>query len=70
MFKKLIITAIDIYQVIFSILLKNLLGVSRFCRFDETCSIYAKRAILEEGLTRGSWLSFIRILKCQPLTAK
>ncbi len=36
------------------------------CRFLPTCSTYALQAIKEFGLIKGSWLSFKRILRCNP----
>tara|TARA_B100001093_G_C26525739_1_gene883762 strand:+ start:36 stop:272 length:237 start_codon:yes stop_codon:yes gene_type:complete len=37
------------------------------CRFDPTCSNYAKEAILTHGALRGTLLSIIRIGKCHPI---
>lgn len=38
----------------------------RSCRFTPTCSEYARLAIYEHGSIRGSWLTFRRLLRCQP----
>ncbi|ADU32556.1 membrane protein insertion efficiency factor YidD [Evansella cellulosilytica] len=44
--------------------------ISRFtpptCRFYPTCSHYSIEAIQRFGAFKGSWLTFKRILKCQP----
>jgi putative membrane protein insertion efficiency factor len=64
--KKIASTLINIYQAIISTTLKNLLGARSFCRFSPTCSEYAKQSILQKGVLKGSYLSAIRILKCQP----
>ena len=64
--KKLAVTAIDIYQKIFSNFLLQLTGAKNACRFATTCSEYAKISISEHGILKGAQLSFIRILKCQP----
>jgi hypothetical protein len=64
--KKIIIKIIEAYQMFFSILIKNMLGVKSSCRFPMTCSNYAKAVIHEKGVIKGSCLAFIRILKCQP----
>lgn len=64
--KKLLIKTIEAYQVIFSIFIKSMLGVKNVCRFETTCSNYAKKSIYEKGVLKGSYLSFVRILKCQP----
>ena len=69
MIKKVAILLIDFYQIFISTLLKNVLGASGMCRFDETCSAYAKRAIIQKGVLKGIGLGFVRILKCQPLTS-
>lgn len=37
------------------------------CRFQPTCSSYAKTAIKRFGPWRGSWLAIKRISKCHPL---
>jgi len=55
-----------------------LLGVIRFyqknisparppcCRFIPTCSQYALEAVEKYGAVKGGWLTFRRLLKCQP----
>lgn len=64
--KDLLIRSIKIYQLIFSVILKNLLGVPRFCRFDVTCSDYAIASIKNYGALKGAILSGKRLLRCQP----
>lgn len=36
------------------------------CRFEPTCSEYARRAILAHGAARGAWLGLRRIGRCHP----
>ena len=36
------------------------------CRFAPTCSEYARLAVTDHGMLRGSWLAVRRILRCQP----
>jgi putative membrane protein insertion efficiency factor len=38
----------------------------RACRFAPTCSEYARLAVLEHGLVRGSWLALWRLVRCHP----
>lgn len=38
------------------------------CRFEPSCSHYAKDAIHVHGAGRGSWLALKRILRCGPWT--
>ena len=39
----------------------------RACRFTPTCSEYARLAILQDGLLRGSARAAGRLLRCHPL---
>jgi putative membrane protein insertion efficiency factor len=64
--KKIFIKTIEIYQVIFSVFIKNMLGIKSSCRFSTTCSNYAKASIHDKGVIKGGYLSVVRILKCQP----
>jgi len=45
-------------------------GISPFfpsaCRFNPTCSEYAKRAILKHGVFKGTLLASKRISRCHP----
>lgn len=36
------------------------------CRFHPTCSDYARQAIAEHGVGRGSWLALRRLTRCHP----
>jgi len=38
----------------------------RACRFEPTCSVYARIAIERHGLWRGAGLTFKRLLRCHP----
>ena len=37
------------------------------CRYYPTCSNYAREAIVRHGILKGLILSFLRILRCNPL---
>ena len=36
------------------------------CRFEPTCSEYAREAVGKYGAVKGTWLGLKRILRCQP----
>jgi hypothetical protein len=36
------------------------------CRFEPTCSEYARQAVEKYGAMRGTWMGLKRILRCQP----
>ena len=55
------IMLIQLYRLVVS----PLLGAN--CRFTPTCSEYAKEAIEEHGLIKGTFLSMKRITKCHPI---
>jgi len=37
------------------------------CRFEPTCSEYAREAVEKYGVMKGLWIGTKRILRCQPL---
>jgi putative membrane protein insertion efficiency factor len=49
---------------LYRLLLSPLLGMN--CRYEPSCSEYARQALLEHGLWRGTWLSCRRISRCHP----
>jgi len=58
---RLLVAALELYKRRVSPLLPPA------CRFSPTCSEYARLALLQHGLVRGSALAVGRILRCQPL---
>lgn len=40
------------------------------CRFQPTCSEYAREAIERYGIVRGSWLALRRLSRCHPLSRR
>lgn len=40
-----------------------------FCRFNPSCSQYAKEAIYKYGFFRGFFMGLVRIAKCNPWSA-
>ena len=58
--KNFLIYIINFYQKNFRFLLgKN-------CRFEPTCSVYAKESIDRHGSLVGSFYAVVRIFKCGP----
>ena len=58
--RKFLLYIINFYQKYLSFLLgKN-------CRFEPTCSQYAKESIALHGSVVGGFYSIVRILKCGP----
>jgi putative membrane protein insertion efficiency factor len=41
----------------------------RACRFEPTCSVYAKEAVQRHGLARGARLTAWRLLRCNPFNS-
>ena len=62
--KKISLGAITLYQQTLSGLLLLLFGPG--CRFQPTCSQYAREAIDKYGLLKGTRLAWARILRCHP----
>jgi putative membrane protein insertion efficiency factor len=50
---------------LYKILLSPLFAGS--CRFVPSCSDYAREAILEFGVLKGTWLAARRLGRCHPL---
>jgi len=51
------------YKVVVSPLLPSA------CRFEPTCSEYAKEALERYGVVRGTMLALRRLFRCQPFSA-
>jgi putative membrane protein insertion efficiency factor len=58
--KFLVLDLLGIYKAVVSPLLPPA------CRFEPTCSEYAREAIERYGALRGTWMGLKRILRCQP----
>ena len=57
---KILLELIKLYQTLISPLTPS------SCRFQPTCSHYAKEAIVVHGARRGSILALKRLFKCHP----
>ena len=66
--KKSVLYLITVYQDILSPLIKQLLGVTGFCKYTPTCSAFAKIAVEKYGVIKGVKFAIIRILHCQPFS--
>ena len=55
---------LNFYQKYISTPLKITFGGG--CRFQPTCSQYAKEAFKKHGLFKGAFLSLSRLIKCNP----
>lgn len=65
--KKLLISLINFYQTFLSFD-KGVLAVfapGGACRYNPSCSEYAKQKIAEYGILKGSWFSLKRIWSCK-----
>lgn len=58
--RKVAVTLIVMYQRVIS----PMLGPA--CRYQPTCSEYAREAIERYGVARGGWLGAKRIARCHP----
>ncbi|MBN2140289.1 MAG: membrane protein insertion efficiency factor YidD [Desulfovibrionaceae bacterium] len=59
--RSIILALIWIYQKLFSPLFAGC------CRFEPSCSEYARQAVLAHGSVKGGLLAAWRLLRCQPL---
>jgi len=59
---RLLVLLVDLYRRYLSPLLPPL------CRFEPSCSCYARAALQRHGALKGSVLSIWRVLRCTPLT--
>lgn len=59
--KFLVLDLIGVYKAVLSPFLPPA------CRFEPTCSEYARAAVDKYGVVNGTWLGLKRILRCQPL---
>ena len=64
--KTVILLFLNLYQYIFSRGINPTLFGSQSCRFEPTCSEYAKQAVEKFGVKKGFWLSARRIFACRP----
>ncbi len=61
---------LNFYKLLISPALHFMAGPNGGCRFHPTCSAYADEAITEYGIFKGTWMTFLRILRCQPFSGR
>jgi putative membrane protein insertion efficiency factor len=61
--RKIIIALIDLYRLLLSPL------IGGHCRFEPTCSGYARAAVEKYGVLRGLRMACARLLRCHPFHA-
>jgi uncharacterized protein len=55
---------LDLYHALMAPFLAAQSGSS--CRFEPSCSRYAKTALAQHGLWRGGYLAMRRLIRCHP----
>jgi putative membrane protein insertion efficiency factor len=58
--RRVLVSLVDFYRARISPLLPPL------CRFDPSCSAYAREALLRHGSVKGTLLAAWRVLRCNP----
>ena len=61
-----LILCIRLYRLVLSPAKLFLFGQFGGCRFEPSCSTYARDAVLRHGALRGSWLALKRVARCHP----
>lgn len=64
--KKILLLIINLYKIFISPLLFALFGYG--CKFEVSCSEYAKKVIKNYGAGKGTLLAIKRLSKCHPFS--
>ncbi len=64
--KFILLAIVKIYQLFISPILLQLFGAH--CRYEKTCSEYAREAIEKNGAVKGGYIAFRRLLSCHPFS--
>ncbi|MBI4096303.1 MAG: membrane protein insertion efficiency factor YidD [Candidatus Levybacteria bacterium] len=62
--REVLILVINFYQVFLSVIMKNVMGINRMCKFSPTCSEYTKQMVKQHGFF-GILLGVKRIGVCK-----
>lgn len=60
MMKTALVELVGLYQAVST-------ALPRACRFEPSCSEYARQALEAHGAARGAWLALRRLARCHPL---
>ena len=66
--KNILLKGIGYYQEQISPQIKEKLGKDRLCRYEPSCSEYAKQAIEQHGAVTGAVMATARLARCNPLS--
>jgi len=66
--RRIILFVISFYHIFISPILKQLFGIS--CRYQFTCSEYAKKMFATYPFFEASKKTLVRLLHCQPLATR
>jgi len=66
--KDLLLTKIEFYQREISPLLQEANSGKQICKFEPSCSEYAKQAIKKHGAAKGTAMAAYRLARCNPLS--
>lgn len=58
--KSLLLAGVQCYRLFFRA------WIGSVCRFEPSCSAYAKEALTVHGAAAGSYLTLRRLVRCQP----
>jgi putative membrane protein insertion efficiency factor len=59
--QRAVLGLLTLYKVLFSPMF------SGSCRFQPSCSSYAREAVIRHGVVHGAWLAARRLARCHPL---
>ena len=65
MMKRILLAFLDFYGRWISPAVRSL-SPATSCRYQPTCSQYAREAIQVHGAARGGWMALRRLLRCHP----
>jgi putative component of membrane protein insertase Oxa1/YidC/SpoIIIJ protein YidD len=52
--------------MLFSSVLRVIVGNQILCRYNPTCSVYMKQMIVQKGIKKGGLLGLRQLLSCHP----